>query len=853
MVAVCVNKAVDKNVISAAQGQHLINEYNQLVQAHMATHGNAQIAAAVAQQTLHQKYAGNAAVKRARAALQMKANAEIAALVANSKDVMVTVDALFSPDYMNRAGTNIISLEGRTTTIRRIAESQYSRAIAALKRTAWEGTVVEGQQRAILKELVGISSGDNDAREFAQGIKRAMDYLANKYRLNGGALPHLIDWDLKHVHSPLKVKGGGGFAARDEWVNYVMPLLERSKMLNKETGVPLNDTELRTLLEGTWSNIVSDGSNRGPGFKGKASTANKWDQERILHFKDDAWFDYNEKYGVHDVVTTAIKQVQDMSRDIAMMETFGPNVELGMDYFKSLVKSELVKRDMATPAKTFGQKFWTGFRHPIRTGVFNKGIQNVSDFDIQRMGADKYIDQWMDIASGKAFGTPNIVSGRFFDNVRGWLASAQLGSAILSATGDLGTLGWTAALNDLPVSRVLQNYLKAWAGKQGAELRIRAAELSLVVEHLQANILESSVYQIDVHKGMGTVAADKVMRASGLVRHTDAARVAFSLTMAQEIAKNFGKSYDQLDKGLKRGLKVNGIDAAGWDVIRQSSPAYYDGIPHLNLADVERLDESLGGKLGQYVMSETDKAVIMSGWRFERTMKNFGAGGQWGRFAAMYKRYPVMMLLQTIGRLRNAEMTAGEKVAFGMGFPITMTILGAVALTLKDLSAGRDPRQWDGAFLLDSFFQGGAGGIMGDYVKTYLDAARQKRSSDPITPGIQATFGPAMGLLSDVVLGPAWASISARLNGKSRDEAHKAVWAELPKSAKYIPGNNLWFTRVFVDRWIEDNLQRMFNKNANRIFARTIDNRNKGYGQKFWWRPGQSLPDRVPDIGSNGQ
>lgn len=843
-VSVCINKAVTKGAISKAQGDHLINEFNSLVQGHMATHGQANIAAAMAKESLANQYKTNAAVKRLRAARQVEANARLSTIITNSNDVMVAVDAIFSPDYRNRADTHFLSLEHLTGRVSRQAESFYARGLAQLERNTWDAQVKVEQQRNILKELNGISSGDPVAAEFAKGYKDAMKYIAHRYRTNGGILNWLDDWDIKHTHSPPKLKAAG----KDEWVNFTLPLLDRQKMLHNQTGLPLTDAELRGVLETAWANIAGKDTVLGE-MKGKSSAANKWTEERVLHFKDDAWFAYNERFGTSDIVSTAIKQVQNMSRDIAQMEIFGPNPELGKQFLKDVVKQELNNRSIAHGPGFNVLKDWKRSFSVIVAGMAGE-VKNLNRFELDLKKVDGYIDGWFDIASGRAFGERNEIAGRFFDNVRGLLASAQLGSALLSATGDIGSLMWTAHLNGLPQAKILQNYIKAWAGKQGAELRVRAAELALQVEHLHANILEQQLMQIDVHKGLGTIAADKVLRWSGLTRHTDAARVAFSITMAQEIAKGFSKTFDQLDGNFKRGLKVNGIDAAGWDVIRTAQTIDYDGIPHLNLAAVERIDRELGAKLSQYVTSEMDKAIIMSGWKFERTMKNFGAGGQFGRFAAMYKRYPVLMMLQTVGRVMNEEMTTGQKVAFGMGFPLTMTFLGAIALTLKDLSAGRDPRDWaDKQFAIDAFIQGGVGGVVGDYARAMLDAARQKRSADAITPAMNATFGPIIGFANDFI-SPWWAKYNAKLNGK--DGGIDTFAAELPKWGKYVPGNNLWYGRIFVDRYFEDTLQKMLNPNHNQMFQRQINNRKKNYHQEFWWKPGALSPNDTPDWGSNG-
>jgi hypothetical protein len=39
-------------------------------------------------------------------------------------------------------------------------------------------------------------------------------------------------------------------AGRTKWVDNVMPMLDRSRMLDRDTNLPLTDTELKAMLEG---------------------------------------------------------------------------------------------------------------------------------------------------------------------------------------------------------------------------------------------------------------------------------------------------------------------------------------------------------------------------------------------------------------------------------------------------------------------------------------------------------------------------------------------------------------------------------------------------------------------------
>lgn len=835
MVSKCINNAVRQGAIDAADGQRLINDFNAMIQAHTAGGAmNPAVAAALAQKTMAGQLRQNAALKQLRVIRQTEAQAKLASHLANANDVHTAINAIFTPDWRDRY--TFTSLEYRTRYIEAQAKKFYSEAIANVQRK-FTGEVTDTTEMNFYRELVGISTNDKWAKALAEGFKKSFAYLSDRYSIAGGAIKKAGNYDLKHVHSALRLRE----VTPDEWVNFTMPLLDRTKMIDDYTGLPLHDNKLRQMLTEMYHTISTNGYNKKTAtHQGKASVANKYDQERVLHFKDDNWLTYNERFGEVDIVSTAIRQITDMSREIAQMETFGPNVGVGLDHLKTMAIQELQKRQAG----------------PIDANVRKRLIH-----DENTLGGK--IDEWFDVATGRAFGMSDPRNAKYGDNARGFLAAAQLGSAVLAAVGDFGTMGWTAGFNKLPLTSLMKNYMDGlFTGKSAGEIRVFAADLGLQIEHLQANMIADAMYGIETSKQIGTVMADKVMRWSGLTRHTDAGRVAFSVTMAQEVGRNFTKAFDQLGDELKRGLSHNGISGREWDIIRASTPITRDGIPHVNLAAIERMEATHPGageaavKLSQYIQSETDKAIITAGWKFERTMQHLPFKGQMARFASMYKRYPVLMFYHHAGRVMSmfGEGNGMGGLGYMAGFAATMTMLGGVALTLKDLAAGRDPRSWDSkGFWMDAFFAGGAGGIVADYVRTAMDAARQNRTQDAISPILNATIGPVFGLANDVA-GPWWSKVRTKLDGKTEMESWKAFAGELPKLTKYAPGSSLWYGRLAFDRYVEDNLQRMMNPKANQLFARQIENRKKYYGQRFFSRPGSNtLIERAPDIGSNGQ
>lgn len=853
----CVNSAVQQGVISQQQGQQLLQQVNHAVNAHLAGGmANPQVVASVAAQQVSGNLRSLAAVKRLRVARQTQAHLNLNTMIDQADDVLRSVNAIFTPDWRDRVVTT--SVEYRMRSVEYLAKSHYSEGLAQVEKT-FRGEVPHEVQRNIYRELVGIATGDQQAKKLADGFRKSIDYTTDRYRMAGGAVGKTGTYDIPHVHDQYKVQTaadvlGTSTDNRSAWVDFVFPLLDRTKMVNRDTGAVLNDVELRNLLEGVWDTIRRKGYNTATStVKGAGSTANKLDHERILQFKDDGWFEYNDKFGKRDIVNTAIHHVSEQSRNIALMETFGPNVQQGLQFLKN--KATIKLQDKIDTAQN------TTFMGMVTGGKWHLAHEerNIS----------RYIDEWYDIATGNAYGVGDSKNGRFYADLRAMIASAQLGSAVISAVGDFGTMRWTARFNDLPQARLMKNYLDAlFAGKSPDEARVLAGKMGLAIEHLQGTLIAHASDELqDGMSGM-RVLADKVMRYSGLVRHTDAGRIAFSMTMSQHIAESFGKTFDQLDDGLRRGLERNGINANEWNIIRGSQTINQNGFDHVNLAALDRLDPEVAVKLHQYISSETDKALITAGWKFERTMQRaVGQKGELSKFIGMYKRYPILLVYHHLGRILS-EIDRGAKgsaAAYGVGLMTSLTLLGAVATTLKDITSGRDPRDWfdpkqAGSFWMDSFIQGGAGGPLADVSRQFLDAVRQKRSSDAWTPALNYILGPSAKLVNDLIA-PFWATLNRAVNDDNTYSADTAFFnasgtfgGEIAKRwTGYLPGNNLWFWKVAVDRYVEDGLSKMIDPKSGERFRRTEINRRKHYGdQEFWWRPGRGIADtRLPDWGSD--
>ena len=65
-----------------------------------------------------------------------------------------------------------------------------------------------------------------------------------------------------------------------------------------------------------------------------------------------------------------------------------------------------------------------------------------------------------------------------------------------------------------------------------------------------------------------------------------------------------------------------------------------------------------------------------------------------------------------------------------------------------------------------------------------------------------------------------------------------------------MPGRSLWYARLAMERLIFDQLEAAIDPNAAQSFRRIEQGARRDYGQRFFWKPGKTPPERGPDLGA---
>jgi hypothetical protein len=210
-------------------------------------------------------------------------------------------------------------------------------------------------------------------------------------------------------------------------------------------------------------------------------------------------------------------------------------------------------------------------------------------------------------------------------------------------------------------------------------------------------------------------------------------------------------------------------------------------------------------------------------------------GGELLRSSAMYKSFTLSVLFNQIRRIRMIEGNGGRAAYFAQ-YLAAMTLMGAVAIQLKESAKGRDPRPMDeGRFWGAALLQGGGLGIFGDFF-----GATTSRAGGGLA---ETAAGPVVGLGSDI--GRAVSSNIARA-AEGKDPLIGRDVVNLAR--RYNPTASLWYTRLAMDRLLWDQLQQVLDPEAEDLWRRQEGTQRKSFGNASWWRRGQTSPDRGPNL-----
>lgn len=698
-----------------------------------------------------------------------------------------------------------------------------------------------------VKELIDPGTIDDpDAKKLADALRQTFQYSRARFVAAGGHLGKIENYfpqvhqresyraivkahQKRLVAEGLTEKKAAKKAvelAKDEYVKFMVPRLDKRKMIDKTTGMEFaSDEDVASMLGDIFEEIYFEGRR---GTKGKGEINTRHSQPRVLHFLDsDAFFEFNAKYGVGDkgLSKLYIDHISKMAKDTGILEVLGPRPNAIKNYL-----DDLLRRQEHTSTKIERDS-------QILRGEFNVLTSRLATGDV-----DNGIYKLLGAAQ-------NIVR------------SALLGSASVSALSDVAFAHATMQLNGLSTQKMMRHFMEAIA-KTGDAQKF-AKRMGHIGDLFNMQALSDS-RQTGEALGSGVTAwmAKLTNQASGLDRWTKSVKMAVSMEAVTALGDFIDNrtAWDKLDINLRDNLVANGIDEAKWKFTLKNAdigeingmkifiPSEFrakqfskkdDGLIAAAIAD------SYDDWIAQLRQQATNEATLQTRALTSGAALGEGLGGKGTLFnmattsLGMFKTFPITVFnthFREISRQarRGRYGTAASQALSTIG----MTwVLGTAIYQAKQMIVGKSPQDWDNPRTwMAGLIQGGGAGYIGDLIFAQGGKSRYGRSV------VEEMAGPMAGLLSDSV--SVVDDIPSRLIdaifGKKDPFGDSTMGRDLFRMIKRnVPiVSSLWYTRLVWERLLMDHLERLVDPKFDDRIRQQERRMRKDLGQRYWWRPG---------------
>jgi len=672
--------------------------------------------------------------------------------------------------------------------------------------------------RDVVGELLGKNTSNAEARQFATSIRKTFEQANKRYKNAGGIMGDLENYFPTAHKKELLEK-----TSFEDWYNHLEPRLDKSKMIDRETGLPFTKEKLLAEMKEDYDGIITNGRSNilrdieaGKSSIGKSKEiSNKRISSRFYRFKDaDSFLEYNDLYGVGDdgLYDSVINHLESLARDTAILEKMGPKPNALM---RSL-DLEMLARD----TKDFKRK-WTNGMYQVLNG---------------------YVDS--SVGEGWLF--------RTIGNTKNLLSAALLGAAPISAISDTAFTAAAANINGLSATKTLKRYAKLLNPTNSKDRKL-AKRSGYIADIARGSALADVRFTGENMGGKVTGwLAQFTNRASGLQAMTKAAADAASMELEATLAELVLAKTDwvNINKDFKAGLKLHNITKDDWDIIKKAktfSPE--EGVNFLRSEDLLRVKGiaasrllEVGNKIDDF--SQSLRMIATNEPTLRTRAINTGAilsddarrGTAVRGLAAtflQFKSFPMtVMFNHMIPSIKSAKQGKYGHAAYSF---VGASLLGGGAMMLKDIAKGRDPRDpEDPRFWGAAILQGGGLGIFGDFLFGRAGLA-------------ESIGGPVVGLAEDArntLIG----NLDKLADDPTSDTVEKIRRDAFNLAKRNIPASTLWYSRLVVERLILDQLEEMVDPDYKKRVRRLENRLESQTGQRYFWRKGKSSPSRTPRI-----
>lgn len=357
-------------------------------------------------------------------------------------------------------------------------------------------------------------------------------------------------------------------------------------------------------------------------------------------------------------------------------------------------------------------------------------------------------------------------------------------------------------------------------------------------------------------RGMSGYIVDRVLNWSGLIPLTEALKRVYAVEMMGLLAREAEKPWIKLDPNTREWLSQGGFDGARWNELRAMPQHERDGATFLRPNEVMERNDGLGMQYLALLQRELATGVLEGSTLARAVMlgqtKPGTLAGETMRTFWHIKTFPMTFAYLHLGQIMRDMATPGQRLRgarYAAQLMVTGTAAGLVAMALKDMAAGRDPRRWfkedgqiDPKTMAAAFMQAGGLGIYGDFMFSNIN-----RFGGGLLNTAAGPLVDRYDQLRNMIVGNA---VLAGQNWLDRDNKKLHLGADI---TQFIRQNTpmIWQARLAYDRVVMDEFQKWADPEAYQHFNRQVQTRMKDYGgQQYWWAPGEPAARRSPNLGA---
>lgn len=589
---------------------------------------------------------------------------------------------------------------------------------------------------------------------------------------------------------------------RDEYIQDGLKAFDLDMARQATGGVIKNAEDMAIALGKDYDSILSGGINNlsdmaPDGMKNVMSSQN---HKRIFVFADgDADTLWHAKYGEDSLYSRVVDYANTVGKEIGLLQTLGPKPD-------ALIRTMMKEAARLNPEKAREFKDVVNREFRYVTGQWDRGLNPT-------------VAKWM--ATHRASQAAN-----------------KLGfTAVDAVIGDMVALNSIASnMRGIPALKSIVDDLIMLA-KPGVKKNYKAlAEMGL---HAEAFIDDTQA----LLKGMETEGAHKffssaargVMKWTGNTRATNVSRTVKVKQISNMLAELKGfednPEFGAWLQGI--GLTKETLAIAQQFGVEKHPTFDIDMISPVKLyeAGYEKEAAEIGAVFGRAVevfspvSSDRFRAFTSSAERGGKAIQIAvgSAKGFTGYVSSFFVNHMAAMWYAPGSKLSKAKLYASASVA--------MVLAGVTQQLVRDVLLGKDP-ELNSATIWKGIQRSGMLSVAGDMI-----ANGGGGIGDPTQ--LARLLGGTLVGNADLAI----AAGAAAIHGDTK----KALRHGQKLVDQYVPGKNAWFAAAAYNRLIQDQIKFLYDPNAAKNFKNRAKKAER-QGQAMWWKPGEVLPSRAPDM-----